>query len=629
MQETYTVKEVADLLGYSTNSIYTFLKEKQIKSVRIGKGRFRIPQKEVHRLLALSRNTVEPVPAAGVNPGTQQILVQTQLPPAPPTRQEQIEVPDSTPWHPHATTDEIPNLFEWFIATTSILLGASILLFNRYTEEFSFSQYLWVFPVLRIWLTAAGIGLLLCMAANLTRTVWYRIFYFLLCAAYAVLSGIFLLQGQWDAVVLYGAAAIIMIISHPLHFRGVFSFMLYLFLFLVLFPVPFFLGLTAKSVSLTPGIFTGQPLLFAGIWIAIAVTFTIITIRTWVKKPFISYVCLLVGTVFLMGISLWYAQNVFWSRSIVIIVIGFCTCFIPQWNSFRFRYFQERTTIFSTFGGMVGLLLFAIGVIALVSSNQVRQTEEHLENTVGYGSVLIETAIDTMQSSLEHAAQNPQTYEAIHAQDPSTIEEGIRGIFDGSRYAGSILLVDANGTIIATYPHTDLREKNLAFRDYFLQVKEHGQSVVSTDQGEIIVSVPIHAPDGTFAGAFVERFNTEYLNLRLQQLAQSSMEEYVLVTDSSGKLLLSPFTSDIAGSYGNQEPLHMTEYSPSGKRVMTARKSVDRFGWTIYASQPITSALRVSNTSSFVLFFIVCTFLIALCGIGIWKSKEKPKIRDS
>lgn len=50
----YTVKEVARLLGFSTNTIYKYLDEGKIKSTRLGKeGRFRIPQKEVAKLLGL------------------------------------------------------------------------------------------------------------------------------------------------------------------------------------------------------------------------------------------------------------------------------------------------------------------------------------------------------------------------------------------------------------------------------------------------------------------------------------------------------------------------------------------------------------------------------------------------
>ena len=49
MKKTYSVSETAKILGYSTNSIYGFLKEGLINSVRIGKGKFRIPEKEIEK----------------------------------------------------------------------------------------------------------------------------------------------------------------------------------------------------------------------------------------------------------------------------------------------------------------------------------------------------------------------------------------------------------------------------------------------------------------------------------------------------------------------------------------------------------------------------------------------------
>ena len=56
MNKTYTVKQVADILGYSTNSIYTFLKEGRIVGVRVGKGRYRISQEELGKLLHLKKS---------------------------------------------------------------------------------------------------------------------------------------------------------------------------------------------------------------------------------------------------------------------------------------------------------------------------------------------------------------------------------------------------------------------------------------------------------------------------------------------------------------------------------------------------------------------------------------------
>ena len=54
MAKLYTVKEVAQALNFSTNTIYKFLDQDKIKATRLStEGRFRIPEEEVLRLLQL------------------------------------------------------------------------------------------------------------------------------------------------------------------------------------------------------------------------------------------------------------------------------------------------------------------------------------------------------------------------------------------------------------------------------------------------------------------------------------------------------------------------------------------------------------------------------------------------
>ncbi|HOX95772.1 MAG TPA: helix-turn-helix domain-containing protein [Candidatus Woesebacteria bacterium] len=47
MKKNISVKEAAKRLGYSRNSIYTFLRQGLIRSVRIRNGKFRIPEEEI------------------------------------------------------------------------------------------------------------------------------------------------------------------------------------------------------------------------------------------------------------------------------------------------------------------------------------------------------------------------------------------------------------------------------------------------------------------------------------------------------------------------------------------------------------------------------------------------------
>ena len=49
-ERIYTVREVAQKLGFTEKTIYNYIKKKKIKALKIGK-QYRIPQKELRKLL--------------------------------------------------------------------------------------------------------------------------------------------------------------------------------------------------------------------------------------------------------------------------------------------------------------------------------------------------------------------------------------------------------------------------------------------------------------------------------------------------------------------------------------------------------------------------------------------------
>ena len=54
MKKYFTVKDASKFLGVSTNTVYKYLKEKKVKSKRIGRGRFKIPRSELLPFVDLS-----------------------------------------------------------------------------------------------------------------------------------------------------------------------------------------------------------------------------------------------------------------------------------------------------------------------------------------------------------------------------------------------------------------------------------------------------------------------------------------------------------------------------------------------------------------------------------------------
>src|SRR3990167_2982514 len=147
MSGPYTVKQVAEILGYSTNSIYSFIKGGRINGVRVGMGRFRITEEELNRVLHLSKKS--------------NIM-------ATPEKTLPIEM------NIHF---DIASLFSWFLGIGSIVLGAALFLFHRYSGKLAAEGYSDWINMIRISFIAAGAGLLLSdLIAHKTSAPWYKLF---------------------------------------------------------------------------------------------------------------------------------------------------------------------------------------------------------------------------------------------------------------------------------------------------------------------------------------------------------------------------------------------------------------------------------------------------------------------
>src|SRR4030065_120029 len=117
-QQTSTVKQVADILGYSTNSIYSFLKARRIKGVRVGKGRFRIPQAEIDRLLDRK------------SPASKQLAsVAGEIKPA--VAVEASELKRMPLRLPHVN---VPDIFDWFTGISAVAVGLALVLVSGIFE---------------------------------------------------------------------------------------------------------------------------------------------------------------------------------------------------------------------------------------------------------------------------------------------------------------------------------------------------------------------------------------------------------------------------------------------------------------------------------------------------------------
>jgi len=628
MPVTYTVKQVADLLGYSTNSIYTFLKEKRIKGVRVGKGRFRIPQSELDRLLLTTKTkggtskskSQEVIPVATEIPSLLQLAHPTGV----------VE-----PQHGYSPITglidgfgrravDVPSLFDWFLGVASIVLGLTLLVFSKSQEESGVFRFMpWMLPV-RISFILGGFGLLLTDVIGEVRSRWHMIFHAVLTAAYVAFTLFMFAIGDGDGASIFGLLGFTIVVSYVLGMGGVASLSLYLW-FLSLF-MPF-------VYVLWPFDFHAPPLWFSlatintGLFLAFWVVFSVLAVGLlwwgYHRKRVVFWVLMGFATVCLIGTSIWYAQNTFWNRAFFTLTLAVFTLFAPAWGAFRFAHKKDRRIVFTLFGYLLLLFIVGINVLWFMQGNVIEFASGQLLNKVNYSRVIVETALTSVKGSLESASQNLLLQKAITDEDPEVLDGILRGLYEGSKDMRRILVVSSSGDILSAYPFDEaLSGQNIAYRDYFTNtvvakktvISDMFESIGTSPRPVVAIATPFITVDGEVDGLIVGSLDLESLGNRLQQIASVQDGEYITVVDETGKRLIHPQKELIGTTVTQENPVLLGaggkhgigEWETiDGIRSMQAYDTIGPTRWGIAIYAPLPSVLKSTRASSMVIFSMI------------------------
>lgn len=441
MPATYTVKQVADLLGYSTNSIYTLLKENRIRSVRVGKGRFRIPQSELNRLLMHSNKQIDGITPAG----------STVVPPVETAEGVSVPVLDQHAGMAHghagnAAITSVPSLFDWFISIASIVLGSSMFLFSRHLDEFAvmgFAQ--WMSPV-RVAIIASGIGLMLTDVIGKSKTWWRVVFLSILIFGYGAFAAILWFSGDFVGVLLFGSLAGVIATSLLSGISGIASFSLYIACMTFTLPVvfraiavanPTLIWWATMDIRPVPGII-GVASIGIGINALLFLAYRRFT------KVFWTIMAMFCGM--LIGLSIWYTGQMYWGRALFLLVTALTGLFLPSWHSLSFEHKSDRKIVFLSFGTVLALFLLAIGVVRLLQTALLQFAATQLTNKAAYGRLVVESTVLSVEQTLEGVSEDPILVSAIQKKDTGLIHTVNRGIFEANRRFKYLATFDATGS---------------------------------------------------------------------------------------------------------------------------------------------------------------------------------------
>ncbi len=633
MPATYTVKQVAQILGYSTNSIYTFLKEKRIKGVRVGRGRFRIPQFELDRLLMTAKGgTVLPqLPVA---------YSQLTAPVGPPVAATGVVEPvhanvmsQAFPVSFPVPKVDVPSLFDWFIGIGSIVLGLAMFLFSKTNEEYAVERFIAWMPAIRMTLIAGGFGLLLTDVVGKKFSAWHRLFHGALIISFIGYAFILGQIGNLEGVIIYGSVAAMLLVTFFVGFGGIAGFSSYIVLLLILIPGAAILSPTNSSIINILSIIPVPSAFLVGIWFTVIACIAVLLWIGYQRSRSMFWTGMVSASALLIMLAMHYANNLWWGRTLFILIAAVISLFVPVWQSLTFSHKRDRAFIFTSFGSLLVLYIIVVGALRVMQTNIIDYASRELQNKVTYGKQLVESTISSAHTALSSGATNQFLVTALEKTDEKTLTDIAKSLFESNTILRRVVMASARGDVLSSYPYsTTASAETYGERDYFLQALA-GKKAVTSDQYEspadkvrrksIIVSVPVLGKKADVVGVIIGSVDLETLGNKLQQIASGKTKEYFVVVDRSGKRVIHPDYGLLGTQVDENDIVRRAldgaagigeGYSNDGIRTLVAFDQInDTTHWGIAVKAPIAEILNSTNAAGITIATVVVISIALVC----------------
>lgn len=630
MAATYTVKQVAEILGYSTNSIYSFLKEKRIKGVRVGKGRFRIPQSELNRLLLITKSQTSAIKqmermesgaGAFIMPDGGVIAAHEAAPPF------SLSVLGRT----HAVT---ANIFDWFIGVGAIVSGVALFLFNQTFDVVHVQSVAPIVSATRILLIGGGIGILLTNLFYDTHRIWHRVFHGVLVVAGVVMTILLATTRDIDAVGIYGTLTAVIALTMFVRLGKIIPFALYLTLLAIAAPIVVFVAPTDFHVAVLINALHMTPVVTGVVLSVISFVFILLLWLGMYRNQALFLVCSYVaaGAYFFLGFS--FAQSQFWSRAFYFMIVALTCMYLPSWKDLSLTGNKKAHALaIGMFGALTAVILLGIMIVYVCQLNVVAIVNGEDAQKVDFARTVLETDVQSVKSMVTIASINPALIAAVQAKDTKTLADLSRIIFESGHSIRRIVIVDKNGQAIFLYPFGTFDQTDLSFRDYFIQSRDTGKLYISdmfealTDGSHrkvVSISAPLYTSDKQFAGVFVASLDLAAISARLQKIAVTDRGEYVVVLDSHGKRIMHPTLALIGTDTEPDDPTLLglqgktgvaQGHTYDGIYSMIAYAGIDSsLHWAIALKAPFNKIYALSNTANIIVagFIIGCIVVAAI-----------------
>ena len=533
MKRFYTVKEAAEILGFSTNTIYKYLDEGKLKGKRIGKGRFKIPYEELEPYLSVGEK-VEHVVSEKVQGDKIAEAIK--------------EVGSEFKGIASGYNDFI--FFRLFVGI--VILGGGLIHLFWLNGLYPYT------PIVRI-LYSFGLifaGLLFLISSifwkkSKTFNVWGHILSLIMLLGAIVIS---LLLKNYQMTIAFVALLLVLVshlargyencCEHSTFYR---DFIFYTLLAALGFLILVFIAPDSISFSQIAQFTILQKIIFTAGWMLFMILPAIYLLSAKVKNPKILLTWILAAFITSLIVAIGASIRNEWDISFGAFIYGIFAGFLLWWSA-RGSQIDEKElhlVIISffwialvTFLGLLSIQIYQKKQTEVVSSRMQARLSEIVRD-IDYLFAQPEGIINTENKKGEIA-------NVILRGNEEEIISLAKAIFDKfPDPLNRILILDSQGKALGVYPRNSLVQGgNFSSQEYFLVPKKSlrpyisnvFEAVIGID--EVALGVPVFN-DNHFAGVVAAGYDLGTISQRYQNLgsggtlyAYDENQRYTLNIDS-------------------------------------------------------------------------------------------------
>lgn len=621
MKRFYSVKEVSEILGFSTNTVYKYLDEGKLKGRRIGKGRFKIPHEEIEPYLSATEKVEETIQKV--------------------TNAEKISGSIRGLDLEHSNVSPGRKDFLFYLLLLSLnLLGMGILFFiitpfsfMRLNEFFSSEAMTLGSVILSLSYLVAG-GLVLAEILNekiRKHQIPIHIYVALVLGAGALGS---FLAGRYETFVILTSLMILQVVQLVKGYKNYWGKGDFYREFLLLTIIAFFLGgllilLNPESLPLMDlrNWVSSHRAIFSIIWFGLINTPLVILYsqkeRSGVFNTLIFILIVILALAFAFNLSI----EGKWASAYGSYKLGIFGVFLFWWTrrGSSLKNFYYHTIIFSFLWTAAGIILGITGLF--VAQNNLKiSTWQKMKTDVSQVSSEINNWFDQAEATVIKEIKDENIASVIENGDEEENISTARGVYSQIPGLRRVLLLDKNGITLGAYPRNSVVQgTNFSSRDFFRIVTSTQHAYVSSVY-EAITNVPIVVfAHPVFRGNNMIGMTVLVLDLEgLSQKYQYQLNGWKLYAyDENNKYVLSPEPERLGLAVDKEIVESLSHGYGRGEKFLRASDVGENPRWTVYAEKPaILATERLLTPNIVVLGIIAINSFIAL-SMGIALAKKR------